>query len=237
MNAALPITRAVSSTRLLDALPAVWRTPDGPLGGEAGSADLQSLLSAFETLLLGPSGAAHPVGYEQRIAALPALLAPQAAADGQAGEPTYGDTTRAAFLPWLAARWVAFAPWDRIEPHRLARVVAGIVPLYGRRGTRGHLIALLQLCFDEIAELRVHEHDGGGLRVGQARLGSTSVLGGSRAFWFRVELVLAAPAAARQALEPQIRAVIDFAKPAHVAYALDIAPRAPHEQDTQEHRT
>ncbi|TAL25223.1 MAG: hypothetical protein EPO01_04120 [Aquabacterium sp.] len=222
MNAALPFTRTVSSTRLLDALPAVYRTPDGPLGGEAGSAELQALLAAFETLLLGPPGAAHPVGYEQRIAALPALLAPQPAADG----PAYDDAVRAAFLPWLAARWVAFAPWDRIAPHRLARVVAGIVPLYGRRGTRGHLVALLQLCFDEITEVRVHEHDGGGLRVGQARLGSTSVLGGSRAFWFRVELVLSAPAAAWQALEPQVRAVIDFAKPAHVAYSLEIAPRA-----------
>ena len=57
------------------------------------------------------------------------------------------------------------------EPAQLRRIVAGIVPLYGRRGTRGYLERLLRLCFDEIASLDIDDDAGPGLRLGRARAG------------------------------------------------------------------
>lgn len=255
--------------RLVAHLPAVFLEADGSGGGD----ELQSLLAAFEEVLLGLPDTPSAEGFEQLIAALPDLIGPRGAS-GSAGLPYLpaqdgegsafqeltaftlpGDTdpeveeaprtdsahpahaavvppfdtaTRDAFMPWLAARWVSFAPFAHFEPARLRRIVAGIVPLYARRGTPAYLKALLRLCFEEIADIDLQEHLSGGLRVGQARIGTTTQLGAVRPFTFGLGITLRPRAegwheAALAPLGASLRAVIDFAKPAHTCCELHLA--------------
>lgn len=205
---------AEAGIRLLDHLPALYRADDG-------DSDLARLLGVFEELLF--HGSATPdglPGIERELRRLPAVFAPLGIAAA-----TDAARTPQRFLPWLAT-WLAFAAHALVEPARLRHVVAGIVPLYGLRGTRPFMEALLPLCFEEIAAARVDDGEMGGLRVGVSTLGIDSVLSHDRPFWFRVDVVLAdasrphGPGAAR--FEQRLRAVIDFAKPAHTAYELRV---------------
>ena len=203
--------------RLLAELPAIYAEADrGPGRGE-----LRRLLAAFEAVLLGTPGSASPRGYEQCIDALPSLLARDALPGG------FDDAARDAFAPWLASQWVAFAPFAHFEPARLRRIAAGIVPLYGRRGTASCLVGLLQLCFDELAQVSLREHLTGGFVVGSTALGGDTPLGATRAFAFAVDVRLhprphgwSEPALAR--LRDALQAVIDFAKPAHTVCELTV---------------
>ena len=220
------------ASRLLEHLPAIYR-------GEDTGDELRTLLGVFEAFLFD-GDCQEPTrlqGIERRLAALPSLFAPLGreeneddAARGSPGEQgaergqdNEDDRTPRRFLPWLAS-WLAFSPRELFEPERLRRVVAGIVPLYGRRGTRVYLEALLTLCFEEIAAVRIDEHEHVGLRVGLSRVGVDSLLAEERPFWFRVDIDLRRELAARPAasarFEEQVRAVIEFAKPAHTAYEL-----------------
>ena len=109
-----------------------------------------------------------------------------------------------------------------------AILLMGIVPLYARRGTPAYLKALLRLCFEEIADIDLQEHLGGGLRVGQARIGTTTQLGAVRPFTFGLGITLRPRAegwheAALAPLGASLRAVIDFAKPAHTCCELHLA--------------
>ncbi|HEV8691401.1 MAG TPA: hypothetical protein VGQ91_13960 [Ideonella sp.] len=217
--------------RLLATLPAVYREADrGPGRGE-----LRQLLAAFEALLLGPLDAPRPEGFEQSIAALPSLLSPRHGPGG------FDTATRAAFLPWLASQWVAFTPFAHVEPQRLARIVAGIVPMYGRRGTGSYLLALLRLCFEELADVTLHEQLGGGVRVGSAEIGRTTLLGEHRPFTFGLTLWLQEREEgwsphALAALEHAVRAVVDFAKPAHTSCELRLnLPGGPTHDGPQDH--
>lgn len=200
-------------SRLLDQLPAIYRQ-DGT--------QLAALLAAFEELLFDGHEDASQTrvpGIERELNALPSLFAPLGTDDD-------ARATSDRFLPWLAA-WLAFAPHRLVAPERLRHVIAGIVPLYSRRGTRKYLVALLKLCFEEIDDVEVDEHDRAGLQIGRSRLGRDTLLALERPFWFRVEIRLrddAASPAATSRLEQHIRAVIDFAKPAHTAYELSTAP-------------
>jgi hypothetical protein len=233
MNAPLVMPRAVPALgqRLLAQLPAIYAQADRASSG--GSGDLQRLLAAFETVLFGPLAGPHAPGFEQRIALLPALLAP---GDGQATAPIEPGV-RAAFAHWLAARWVGFTPHAHFDAPTLERIVAGIVPMYGRRGTAGFLVGLLHLAFDEIAHVHVHEHAGGGLRLGEAIVGESTRLTQPLDFCFGVRVALHPRPAGREAtaqaphaaLVARVRAVIDFAKPAHTRYELQVdAGQAPH---------
>lgn len=206
------------ANRLLASLPAVYREADRGVG----EGDLQTLLGAFERVLIGTHGATRPEGYEQCVAALPSLLSPEHAAGGFDAE------TRDAFVPWLAARWVAFTPFAHFDAYRLRRIVAGIVPLYARRGTPAYLVELLRLCFDEITDIDLREHLSGGLVVGEAVIGVSTWLGSARAFSFGVQVRLRAgtwSAHALAALAARLRAVVDFAKPAHTTCDLIIHAR------------
>lgn len=197
--------------RLLAHLPALYRSP------EAGD-DLRRLLGVFDELLFTGQRDAQVPGIERELAGLPALFAPLG---------TEGDETRrtpARFLPWIAS-WLAFVPHGLFEAEALRRIVAGIVPLYGRRGTREYLERLLELCFDEIDAVRVDERDLGGLCLGRSRIGVDTLLAEERPFWFGVEVRMRrAPADGAARLEQRLRAVIDFAKPAHTAYELRLRP-------------
>ncbi len=212
-----------SADRLLASLPAIYAERDRAEGGT-----LRELLRAFEAVLFGAAGVGTPTGYEQRIAALPSLIAPDRGGEGDeaAARATYDATTRDAFVPWLAASWVAFTPFAHFEPARLRRIVSGIVPLYARRGTPAYLTSLLQLCFDEIATVTIREDLSGGLVVGRARLGRSTQLGAARPFVFEVVIGLRGAAEDRPALRRAIRAVVDFAKPAHTCCDLFIDPAA-----------
>ncbi|WP_326533835.1 hypothetical protein [Pseudorhodoferax sp.] len=209
--------------RLLASLPAVYRAADAH--AEQGRGELQRLLAAFERVLLGEPGAPVAQGFEPRIDALPSLWG------GAPPDGGFEAATRDAFAPWIAAHWVAFAPFAHFDAVRLRRIAAGIVPLYARRGTPGYLVALLRLCFDELDQIALQEDLGGGLRVGRALLGRSTQLGRARPFVFGLALTLHPrphgwPAAELQPLREALQAVIDFATPAHTSCELTLAPPA-----------
>ncbi len=206
--------------RMFASLPDVYRASDE-------SGDLARLLGVFEALFFGHAGEppAGLPGIERRLPAIPALFAPLGSpADRSARTPE-------PFLNWLAS-WLAFTPHALFAPAALRRVVAGIVPLYGLRGTRDYLVRLVALCFDEVRTVDVDDRPRVGFTVGSSRLGSDSRLAQGRAFWFKVvvELHAAAPSTAGDdrfdSLERRLRAVIDFAKPAHTVYDLVLKPAA-----------
>jgi phage tail-like protein len=192
--------------RLFQTLPAAFRASDT-------AGDLRRLLDAFDAMLFGRRDPGRP-GIEMEVDAIPRYFAPL---PPEPGNESMMCPDR--FLPWLA-QWVAFTPHALFSPPQLRRIVAGIVPLYTRRGTRAYLEQLLRLCFEEIDAVEIDEAAGPGLRLGHARVGEDSVLGPGRPFWFRVVLVLRAGEARAGAFEDRVRALIDFAKPAHTAYEL-----------------
>lgn len=209
--------------RLMAALPAIFRATD-----DAGH--LRAMLAAFESVLLASDDPAAPALAEQ-IDAIPGLFAPEGVrptAERPTQSGSYRIQTRTLdaaperFLPWLA-QWVAFSPYAYFPPERLRRIVAGIVPLYGRRGTRAYLDTLLRLCFDDIGALSIDENPRHGLIVGRARIGEDAVLSAGEPFLFRVEMAvhgMQEGSESWQALEERVRAVIDFARPAHTQYEL-----------------
>ena len=212
---------ASTRTRLLDQLPAIYRS-GGP------DDDLPALLRVFEELLFTGHEDAQVVlpGIERQLLAVPSLFAPLGLDDKAQGRSREaGPRTPERFVPWLAA-WLAFAPHPLFEPERLRRIVAGIVPLHGRRGTRSYLEQLLRLCFEEIANVHVDEQDQTGLRVGRSKLGLDSLLAEERPFWFSVDIDVRGDGTAQawstgaMRFEQRVRAIIDFAKPAHTAYEL-----------------
>jgi phage tail-like protein len=198
--------------RLLNSLPAIYRAADQ-------SGQLRALLAALETVLLESRDPKAPA-IAQQIDAIPALFAPLGIdASGHAHARTPDR-----FLPWLA-HWVAFSPYRLFPPDRLRVIIAGIVPLYGRRGTRQYLKALLRLCFDGVSEVRVDENPVHGFTIGRARLGEDSVLVHEAPSRFKVEIAIHETASEVQhepwpVLEQRVRAVVDFAKPAHTVYEL-----------------
>jgi hypothetical protein len=187
---------------------------------------LARLLGAFEELLF--HGTARPTG-------LPASSASSTAAGGVRAtgrRRRAGCAAHAATFPPLARDLAGLRTACVVEPGRLRHVVAGIVPLYGLRGTRPFMEALLPLCFEEIATAQVDDGQMDGLRLGVSTMGVDSVLSHDRPLWFRVDVVLAdAPrphGAGAARFEQRLRAVIDFAKPAHTAYELRVRRAAAH---------
>jgi phage tail-like protein len=195
---------------MLERLPAIYRAADQ-------SGQLRALLAAFEAILLDSADPEAP-SISQQIDASPALLAPLCLDDSAHAR------TPDRFLPWLA-QWVAFSPYRLFPADRLRIIIAGIVPLYGRRGTRQYLKTLLRLCFDGVSDVRVDENPQHGFTIGRARLGQDSMLVREAPGRFRIELAISeAPGVAQRepskSLEQRVRAVVDFAKPAHTVYEL-----------------
>jgi phage tail-like protein len=172
------------------------------------------------------------LGLEQYLDEIPALFSPM----GTSHDRSRSWHTPDRFLHWLAS-WLAFTPHALFPPERLRRIVAGIVPLYGLRGTRDYLVHLLKLCFgDEVGQIHVNDRPSVGFTVAQSRVGVDTRLAVSRPFFFKV-VVEGREAAAEpmgadsaEALQHRLRAVIDFAKPAHTTYELEwrMRPRATH---------
>ncbi|MGJ7506600.1 hypothetical protein [Variovorax sp. GT1P44] len=210
--------------RMFASLPAVYEAADA-------TGDLARLLGVFEALFFEsePGGRAHTAlpGIERSIQAIPALFAP-------IGSPTHpAARTPDSFMHWMAG-WMAFTPHALFTPEALRRIVAGIVPLYSLRGTRESLRRLIALCFEDVHEVHIDDRPSTGFTVGQSLLGEDTRLAQGRAFFFKVAVHWSPPAPApgtpgdAAALERQLRAVIDFAKPAHTTYELrvQVSPKA-----------
>jgi hypothetical protein len=212
--------------RLFAGLPAVFRSRDG-------SEHLARLLGVFEALLFErpddgeakspDDNKAGLPGIERQLPLIPALFAPTGTSCN--GAPAQTPDT---FVRWLAAA-LAFTPHAVFEIPALRRIIAGIVPLYGLRGTRSYLLKLLHLCFEgEVLEIQVDDRPRVGFTIGKSMVGIDTRFGSRRPFWFKVVVQLHQPASSHPAaspiatLEKRLRTVIDFAKPAHTAYELDL---------------
>jgi phage tail-like protein len=190
--------------------------PSGPLlshlpGIYHSSEDLRELLSVFEEVLFGPDKRA----LEPQIARI----------------HSYFDAfeTPDEFLPWLS-EWVAVSHKVGLSPKRQRKLVARIVPLYAKRGTKVYLTKLLEFFSPEGAAITIEDHELPGFIIGTAEIGVDSWLERDRAFWFKVKIRAPSPggSAARQAQlqnewQERARQVIDLAKPAHTMYQLDWA--------------
>jgi len=207
--------------RMLASLPAVFLQRDE-------SGDLARLLGAFGEMFFDGDGDRHGnwrsglPGIERSVRAIPALFAP--APDAAPGDMRTPD----AFVHWLAG-WLGFTPNALFATDELRRIITGIVPLYGLRGSREYLQQLLPLCFGLAPNsVQVDDRPRVGLTIGSARIGSGTRLTEGRAFWFRVVIGLGDDATARLSqdalddFERRLRIVIDFAKPAHTAYELQL---------------
>ena len=192
---------------MFDSLPAVFRSRD-----ETG--DLAGLLGVLGAFFFNgrTEGGGEPHGLERYLEEIPALFSPK-------------DTPKE-FLPWLAT-WLSFTPHALFRPDVLRCILGGIVPMYGSRGTRDYLVRLLKLCFgEEVAEIHVDDRPSVGFTVGQSTLGVDTRLAASRPFCFKVVIERheshTEPRASHEpeALQHRLRAVIDFAKPAHTSYEL-----------------
>jgi phage tail-like protein len=195
------------------------------------SRDLGELLALFESFWLEP-GQEPPAGgpataweggapLEARIARIASLF--------DAME------TPAEFLPWLA-RWVAASQLDLFTPERQRRLIAGIVPLYARRGTQGYLTAVLELLVPDGTTVSVQDEGLRGFVLGTSRVGVDTLLDREKPFWFKVTIEVPTdvsdPAEGERRLAKfrdrwgkPIRQVIELAKPAHALYELDYLTR------------
>jgi phage tail-like protein len=208
-------------------LPAVFRNRDE-------TRDLARLLNVLAAFFFtGRTTDGHVPGLEQLpdpsleqyLDEIPAIFSPMGA--------------HSRFLPWLAS-WLSFTPHALFPTESLRRIVGGIVPLYGLRGTRNYLVRLLELCFgDELARIDVEDRPSVGFTIGQSVLGVDTRLAVRRPFCFKVAVEWSEArtepmtADAAEALQHRLRAVIDFAKPAHTTYELEwrTQPRARHRRD------
>ncbi|MCP4119844.1 MAG: hypothetical protein GY737_31480 [Desulfobacteraceae bacterium] len=198
--------------RLLDYLPAIYHT----------SKDLRELLAVLEAVLLGSDAqGSNKEGGEGAITEIIAV------ADRISRVSSLFDVydTPAEFLPWLA-QWVALIDLDGLDESRQRQLLAGIVPLYAKRGTKGYLERLLKLFVPENAAVEIDDEEILGVVVGNTKVGINSWLQHDRPFCFRVTIQMSGTdrhgaGAYRARREELVRRVIELAKPAHTLYELD----------------
>lgn len=244
-----PMMTVDAGERMFASLPGVYRSRDT-------TGDLARLLGVLEELFFTGSssddvqlpgsratdGDAVPTesrsdeirlpGLERQIQLIPNLFLPLDTSEGESRTPPQ-------FLPWLAS-YLSFTPHTLFPPEMLRQIIAKIVPLYGRRGTRRYLEQLLELCFgNELAQCRIDDRPRTGFTIGESRLGVDTWLAEDRPFWFIVTVERrnasgsSAEPSGRPSLEHRLRVVIDFAKPAHTDYELrwEATSRDTHEGD------
>lgn len=108
-----------------------------------------------------------------------------------------------AFVPWLAG-WMGLSLRDDWDGETRRRFLANVVPLYRRRGTRGGLLALLNLYVNQPDAVTIFEFD-------------------APPHFFQVEIVQNQRDPALLArMDRCVRAIIDAEKPAHTVYGLRI---------------
>jgi phage tail-like protein len=163
---------------------------------------LGRLLLAFEKILAGFPVAvpgdplpAQP-GIEASLDDLARLFRPGPGAAAGARTPD-------AFVPWLAG-WMGLSLRDDWDGETRRRFLANAVPLYRRRGTRGGLLALLNLYLDQADAVTIDEFV-------------------APPHFFQVEIVQNQRDPLELArMDRCVRAIIEAEKPAHTVYGLRI---------------
>jgi phage tail-like protein len=202
------------SSRLLQYLPAVYQEPVPPPPNPIAEEPeykrpfLDEYLLPFEEILLGRRGSAHRAhALEYRVGTLYRLLDPR--------------RTPEEFLPWLA-QFAALPEVPGLPVPRYRKLLASIVSWNALRGTRLYLEQLLAICMDVPCQVI---DDAPPLQVGRhSTIGRDTWIQGGPPHFFRV--VLKFTRADRSHVEQQralARRVIDFAKPAHTYYLLEVA--------------
>ena len=221
---------ADAAERMFANLPRVFRNRD-----ETG--DLTRLLGVLEAVLFtGTTLEERELpGLEQYIEEIPALFSPLGMQ--QNGSKVWRTPDR--FLHWLAA-WLSFTPHALFPDESLRRIVAGIVQLYGFRGTKDYLVRLLHLCFgQEVAHIHVDDRPHVGFTVGESQLGMDTRLAVSRPFCFKVAIESGRTSSdptdlhESEVLMRRLHSVIEFAKPAHTTYELQLRPHGGHYRDDE----
>jgi phage tail-like protein len=123
------------------------------------------------------------------------------------------------FLPWLAS-WMALilrADWDESQQRA---VLAKIIPLYAKRGTKSGIEEYLKIYAgegvtiqDELTPLQI---------AVSSTVGSDMIIGGQPPYFFIVNVAFAEPDPEK--LKPKVKAVkdvLDIEKPAHTFYQLN----------------
>lgn len=220
----MPVTeeRIDRGSSYLAYLPAIYE--DGDLG---------RFLLAFEHVLTGLGNPDEP-GLEELVEGIPGAngSGPQLAGAERYFNPGRRDEagtmrTPAEFLDWLAS-WLALslrADWEEEEKRRL---IAGIVPLYRKRGTREGLTRMLYtylgLPYTETGgSIDVYELTRP-LQVGRtSTVGVNTAVGGGPAHYFLVRMILPTWDPVSRARKEQIAtAIIEQEKPAHTYYDLRV---------------
>ncbi len=201
---------------LLTHLPALYRSERNP--------DLHAFLSVLEAVLFEDTPDKTlddlyedlrnkneknkpPPGIEAWITRIPELFSPE--------------RTREDFLPWLA-EWVALSHTEQLPNERLRSLLADIVPLYAKRGTRLYLARLLDYFIQDGLEVLIDDQRQPGCQLGYSTLGTESRLEAENPYWFGLKLRYQKPLSKhrRGSLEQTVRAVTDLAKPAHTVYDI-----------------
>jgi len=126
--------------------------------------------------------------------------------------------TPAELLPWLAS-WVGLELDENWPLARRRDLVYWAVTLYRWRGTRRGLRDHLRLYTGQ-TPLIVENFDG--LRLDQdGVLSENAALGEARQNWLKITVLADRPA---ELEERVLRQIIEFQKPAHVGYRLEIKP-------------
>jgi phage tail-like protein len=187
---------------LLSHLPAIYHRRE--------CEDLHNLLSVLEGVLFGPG----PKGLEHKIANIAALF------------DVYNETLEEDFVHWLG-QWVAFTHVDGLTLQQQRKLIANLVPLYAKRGTKEYLAEILKF-FTPVNSIICIRDQLQGLLVGSARIGSDSVLERDRPFWFKVRICAPHPGVyeeertrLKKEWKDRARRTIDLAKPVHTMYQLE----------------
>jgi phage tail-like protein len=143
--------------------------------------------------------------FGERIDSIPDLFDPHAAPSD--------------FLPWLAS-WMALilrADWDESQQRA---VLAKIIPLYAKRGTKSGIEEYLKIYAGEGVTIRDELTS---LQIGvSSTVGSDMNVGGQPPYFFVVNVAFAEPDPEK--LKPKVKAVkdvLDIEKPAHTYYQLN----------------
>jgi phage tail-like protein len=197
---------------ILQYLPAIYQAADE-------HSLLSHLLAAFENVLLkrshGNSGEAAAV--EELVADLARYFDPKRAPSD--------------FLPWLAG-WAAMTLRADLTESRQRDIIARIIPLYGKRGTRRGISEMVELFTGGTVE--IEEPADPEFQIGDhSTIGRDTYLGGPPPHMFQV--IFSPPEdhsyqgkeyVQRMQLDIEIaRSVIDMAKPAHTWYTFEIGTR------------
>jgi phage tail-like protein len=168
---------------------------DGGAPSQVGS-EIHRLVRIIESLF---------AGFGEEIENIPDLFDPHAA-------PTD-------FLPWLAS-WMALilrADWDESQQRA---VLAKIIPLYAKRGTKSGIEEYLKIYAGEGVTIK---DDLSPLQIGaSSTVGVDTVVGGQPPYFFIVNVAFAEPDPERIKLKVKaVRDVLDIEKPAHTFYQLN----------------